>query len=104
LIKKKSAPILFLGVGGEIGVLYSTMNSILSICEEYSDNTWYSDFRVNSIPSKIAIEIEKKYKFAFLKAMAKQGFALDGTRRVDEHKFILQLVKIEESALLSDQI
>lgn len=80
------------------------MNSILSICEEYSDNTWYSDFGVNSIPSKIAIEIEKKYKFAFLKAMAKQGFALDGTRRVDEHKSILQLVKIEESALLSDQI
>ena len=56
------------------------------------------------MPSKIAIEIEKKYKYAFLKALAKQGFALDGIRRVDEHKSILQLIKVEESALLSDQI
>ena len=80
------------------------MNSILSICEEYSDNTWYSDFGVDSRPSKIAIEIEKKYKFQFLKIMAKQGFALDGVRRVDEHKSILQLIKVEKSALLSDQI
>jgi len=80
------------------------MNSILSICSEYSDNTWYSDFGVNSMPSKIAIEIEKKYKFQFLKIMAKQGFALDGIRRVDEYKSILQLIKVEKSALLYDQI
>jgi len=54
------------------------------------------------MPGKIAIEIEKKYKYAFLKAISKQGFALDGVRRVDEHKSILQLIKIEKSALLSD--
>ena len=47
------------------------------------------------MPSKIAIEIEKKYKFQFLKIMAKQGFALDGIRRVDEYKSILQLIKVE---------
>lgn len=80
------------------------MNSILSICAEYSDNTWYSDFGVNSMPSKIAIEIEKKYKFQFLKAMARHGFVLDGTRRLDSEKSILQLIAIEKSALLSDQI
>ena len=80
------------------------MNSILSICEEYSDNTWYSEFGVNSMPSKIAIEIEKKYRFQFLKAIARHGFVLDGTRRVDENKAILQLTTVEKSALLSDQI
>jgi len=56
------------------------------------------------MPSKIAIEIEKKYKFQFLKAMARHGFVLDGTRRVDADKSILQLIAIEKSALLSDQI
>jgi hypothetical protein len=95
---------LFLGVGGEICVYTNIMNSLLSICEEYSDNTWYSDFGVNKMPSKIAIEIEKKYKFQFLKRMIDHGFVLDGVRRVDEYKSVLQLVKVEKSALLSDQI
>jgi hypothetical protein len=80
------------------------MNSILSICEEYSDNTWYSEFNGASMPSKIAIEIEKKYKFQFLKRMVSLGFVLDGVRRVDEYKSVLQLIKVEQSALLSDQI
>lgn len=93
---------LFIGVGGEISVYYSTMNTILSICEEYSDNVWYSEFDGESMPSKIAIEIEKKYKFNFLKAMIPHGYVLDGMRRVDEYKSVLQLIKVEKSALISD--
>lgn len=93
---------LFLGVGGEISVFISKMNSILSICEEYSDNVWYSNLDGESVPTKIAIEIEKKYKFNFLKAMIPHGYVLDGTRRLDEHKSILQLIKAERSALISD--
>jgi len=78
------------------------MNIILSICEEYSDNVWYSEFDGDSMPSKIAIEIEKKYKFSFLKAMIPHGYVLDGIRRVDEYKSVLQLIKVEKSALISD--
>jgi len=93
---------LFIGVGGEISVFISTMNTILSICEEYSDNVWYSEFDGESMPSKIAIEIEKKYKFNFLKAMIPHGYILDGMRRIDEYKSVLQLIKAEKSALISD--
>lgn len=93
---------LFIGVGGEISVFISTMNTILSICEEYSDNVWYSEFDGESMPSKIAIEIEKKYKFNFLKAMIPHGYILDGMRRVDEYKSVLQLIKVKKSAFISD--
>jgi len=93
---------LFLGVGGEISVFIGTMNSIISVCEEYSDNVWYSEFDEYSMPTKIAIEIEKKYKFNFLKAMIPHGYVLDGMRRVDEHQSVLQLIKAEKSAFISD--
>ena len=78
------------------------MNTILSICEEYSDNVWYSEFNEQSMPSKIAIEIEKKYKFNLLKTLLPHGYVLDGMRRVDEYHSILQLIKAEKSALVSD--
>ena len=80
------------------------MNSIISLCEEYSDNVWYSEFDKNAIPTKIAIEIEKKYKYSFLKAVLRYGYSLDGFRRKDEHYSILQLVKSKKPALLSDLI
>jgi len=56
------------------------------------------------MPTKIAIEIEKKYKFNFLKAVLPFGYSLDGFRRKDENYAILQLVKSKKPALLSDLI
>jgi len=95
---------LFLGVGGEISVFIGTMNSIISVCEEYSDNVWYSEFDEYSMPTKIAIEIEKKYKFNFLKAVLRHGYILDGVRRKDDTYSILQLIKSEKPIILSDLI
>ena len=80
------------------------MNSIISVCEEYSDNVWYSEFDEHSMPIKIAIEIEKKYKYSFLKAVLRHGYILDGTRRKDENYSIVQLVKSEKPIILSDLI
>lgn len=80
------------------------MNSIISLCEEYSDNVWYSEFDENTMPTKIAIEIDKKYKYNFLKAVLPFGYSLDGLRRKDENYAILQLVKSEKPAILSDLI
>jgi len=80
------------------------MNSIISVCEEYSDNVWYSEFDEKAMPTKIAIEIDKKYKYNFLKAVLPHGYTLDGLRRKDENYAILQLVKSEKPAILSDLI
>ena len=74
------------------------------MCEEYSDNVWYSEFDEYSMPTKIAIEIEKKYKYSFLKAVLRHGYILDGTRRKDENYSILQVVKSEKPIILSDLI
>ena len=101
---KKSETMLFIGVGGEISVFISTMNSIISVCEEYSDNVWYSEFDEYSMPTRIAIEIEKKYKYNFLKAVLRYGYILDGMRRKDENYTILQLKKSEKPIILSDLI
>jgi len=95
---------LFIGVGGEISVFISTMNSIISVCEEYSDNVWYSEFDEYSMPIKIAIEIEKQYKYNFLKAVLRYGYILDGVRRKDDDCSILQLKKSEKPIILSDLI
>lgn len=78
------------------------MNTILSVCSEYSDNVWYSGFGVDSVPTKIAIEIEREYKFAFIKSMVKYGYTLDSLRRVDDLHCIITLnrpVKHEELAI-----
>lgn len=74
------------------------------MCEEYSDNVWYSEFDEYSMPIKIAIEIEKKYKYNFLKAVLRYGYILDGTRRKDENYTIVQLIKSEKPIILSDLI
>lgn len=74
------------------------------MCEEYSDNVWYSEFDEYSMPTKIAIEIEKKYKFNFLKAVLHHGYILDGVRRKDDTYSILQLTKSEKPIILSDLI
>jgi len=73
------------------------MNAILSVCSEYSDNVWYSGFEVNGAPEKIAIELERKYRFNFLKTMARIGYALDSMKRGDSENCILTLVKSEKS-------
>lgn len=78
-------------------VLSIKMNTILSVCSEYSDNVWYSGFEVNSGPEKIAIEIERKYQFSFLKIMARIGYALDSMKKGDSKNSILTLVKSEKS-------
>lgn len=77
------------------------MNTILSVCSEYSDNVWYSGFGVDSVPTKIAIEIEREYRFAFIKSMVKHGYTLDSLRRVDDVHCIITLnrpVNTEELA------
>jgi len=84
-------------------VYYITdMNTILSVCSEYSDNVWYSGFGVDSVPTKIAIEIEREYRFAFIKSMVKLGYTLDSLRRVDDVHCVLTLnrpLKAEELAV-----
>ena len=72
------------------------MNTILSVCSEYSDNVWYSGFEVNDIPGKIAIEIGREYRFHFLKTMARIGYSLDSMKRGDSENCILTLVKSEK--------
>lgn len=74
------------------------------MCEEYSDNVWYSEFDEYSMPTRIAIEIEKKYKYNFLKAVLRYGYILDGTRRKDENYTIVQLIKSDKPIILSDLI
>jgi hypothetical protein len=69
------------------------MNTILSVCSEYSDNVWYSGFGVDAVPSKIAIEIEKEYKFAFIKSMVNHGYTLSSLRRLDEQHCVITLNK-----------
>ena len=98
LSKKKSASRFFSTVDDRC-VMYVVMNNILSVCSEYSDNVWYSGFEVNEGPQKIAIEIERKYQFHFLKVMARIGYALDSMKRGDSNNSILTLVKSEKSVL-----
>lgn len=75
------------------------MNTILSVCSEYSDNVWYSGFGVGSAPTRIAIEIERKYKTAFLKLMSNMGFMLETVKRGDDRVCILTLSKATSSVL-----
>lgn len=75
------------------------MNNLLSICSEYSDNVWYSGFGVDSCPTRIAIEIGREYRFAFLKIMARQGFTLEKMKRGDDENCVLTLEKIEKGVL-----
>jgi hypothetical protein len=79
-------------------VILGKMSTILSICSEYSDNVWYSGIEVNGNPDKIAIEIGREYRFAFLKIMNKVGYCLDSMRRGDDQFCVLTLVKSEQGA------
>jgi len=81
------------------GVYNNIMNTILAICSEYSDNVWYSGFEGNSIPTKIAIEIEREYKFHFLKLMTKFGYELESLKRGDNKVCILTLNNIQSKIL-----
>ena len=94
--KKKSAK-TFLAIVDDRCVLIIKMNTIISVCSEYSDKVWYSGFEVNQGPAKIAIEIERKYQFAFLKIMARVGYALDSMKKGDSKNSILTLVRSEKS-------
>jgi hypothetical protein len=75
------------------------MKSILALCSEYSDNVWYSEFDTNSVPTKIAIEIGRRYRFAFLKLMAKYGYTLHSTRRGDSETTIITLERVSNAVL-----
>ena len=75
------------------------MKTILAVCSEYSDNVWYSGFEDNSIPKKIAIEIEREYKIHFLKMMFKLGYELKSIKRGDNRVCILTLNKIKSKIL-----
>ena len=75
------------------------MKTILAICSEYSDNVWYSGIEANSIPTKIAIEIERKYRFHFLKMMLRLGYELESLKRGDDRVCIMTLSKIQEQIL-----
>jgi hypothetical protein len=70
------------------------MNStILSICEEYSDNVWYSNCGNDIAPEKIATEIEKQFKIPFLKSVFNHGYVLDTERIIDKRLLVLTLIK-----------
>ena len=73
------------------------MNTILSICEEYSDNVWYSNCGNNIAPEKVALELEKQYKIQLLKAVFKHGYILDSERITDNNQIVITLIKNKES-------
>lgn len=75
------------------------MNTILAVCSEYSDNVWYSGIEANTIPKKIAIEIERKYRFHFLKTMLNLGYELESLKRGDDRVCIITLSKIKKEIL-----
>lgn len=74
------------------------MNTVLAVCSEYSDNVWYSGIEVDRGPDKIAIEVGREYRFAFLKIMSRIGYSLDSMRIGDKDYCILTLVKSEKGA------
>jgi len=84
--------------------IYYIMNSILAICSEYSDNVWYSGLGDDSMPDKIAIEIEKSYKQAFLNAIRLYGYKLNSSKKGDERVTILTLIKINKKSLVNKLI
>lgn len=73
------------------------MNTILSICEEYSDNVWYSNCGNTVAPEKVALELEKEYKIQLLKAVFNHGYILDSERITDNNQIVITLVKNAES-------
>lgn len=73
------------------------MNTILSICEEYSDNVWYSNCGNSEAPEKVALELEKQYKIQLLKAVFNYGYILDSERITDNNQIIVTLIKNKES-------
>lgn len=73
------------------------MNTILSICEEYSDNVWYSNCGNSVAPEKVALELEKEYKIQLLKAVFSHGYILDSERITDNNQIVITLVKNTES-------
>jgi len=73
------------------------MNTILSICEEYSDNVWYSNCGNSEAPEKVALELEKQYKIQLLKAVFNYGYILDSERITDNNQIVVTLIKNKES-------
>ena len=69
------------------------MNTILSICEEYSDNVWYSNCGNSEAPEKVALELEKQYKIQLLKAVFNYGYILDSERITDNNQIVVTLIK-----------
>ena len=78
--------------------IYSNMNTVLAVCSEYSDNVWYSGIEEIEGPEKIAIELGREYRFAFLKIMSRVGYCLDSMKKGDKDYCILTLVKSEKGA------
>ena len=74
------------------------MNTVLAVCSEYSDNVWYSGIEIDDAPDKIAIEIGREYRFAFLRIMKKIGYSLDSMKRGDDKYCIMTLVRSEQGA------
>ena len=68
------------------------MNSVLSICEEYSDNVWSSSCGNLKFPEKIALDIEKKYKIPLIKSLFAHGYILE-SERVSENTLVLTFIK-----------
>lgn len=71
------------------------MKAILALCSEFSDNVWYSEFDTNFMPNKIAIEIGRKYRFSYLKLMARHGYSLGSMKRGDDENTIITLERIQ---------
>ena len=75
------------------------MKAILALCSEFSDNVWYSEFDTNSMPNKIAIEIGRKYRFSYLKLMARYGYSLGSMKRGDDQYTIITLERVKNEIL-----
>lgn len=75
------------------------MNPILSICEEYSDNVWYSNCGNDVAPEKIALELDRKYKIQLLKAVFNHGYILDSERITNKEIIVITLIKTKEEQI-----
>ena len=72
------------------------MNSVLSICEEYSDNVWSSSCGNPEKPEKIALDIERRYKLPLIKSLFEHGYILE-SESIDEDMLILTFLRKDKT-------
>ena len=74
------------------------MNSVIAICEEYSDNVWSSSCGNLERPEKIALDIEKRYKISLIKDLFAHGYVLE-SERISDESLVLTFLRQNDSLI-----